>query len=82
VVNVQFAGQSVEVPYASGYMLCDGADIPLMGLVQEIPIEEVRMGLRVEAVWADELGPTMNSIKYWKPTGEPDADYETYRHHL
>jgi len=24
----------------------------------------------------------MNSIKYWKPTGEPDADYETYRHHL
>jgi hypothetical protein len=40
------------------------------------------MGLRVEAVWADELGPTMNSIKYWKPTGEPDADYETYRHHL
>jgi hypothetical protein len=24
----------------------------------------------------------MNSIKYWRPTGEPDADYETYRHHL
>ena len=53
-----------------------------MGLIQEVPIEEVRMGLRVEAVWADELGPTMSSIKYWKPTGEPDADYETYKHHL
>jgi len=24
-----FAGQSVECPYASGYMLCDGADIAL-----------------------------------------------------
>ena len=82
VVNVQFAGQSVEVPYASGYILCDGADIALMGLIQEVPIEEVRMGLRVEAVWADELEPNMNSIKYWKPTGEPDADYETFRHHL
>ena len=82
VVNVQFAGQSVEVPYASGYILCDGADIALMGLIQEVPIQDVRMGLRVEAVWADELGPTLSSIKYWKPTGEPDADYETYRHHL
>src|SRR5205807_1786883 len=43
VVNVQFAGQSVETPYASGYMLCDGADIALMGLLQEIPIGEVRL---------------------------------------
>ena len=82
VVNVQFAGQSVECPYASGYILCDGADIALMGLIQEVPIEEVRMGLRVEAVWADELGTNLNSIKYWKPTGEPDAPYESFKDHL
>jgi hypothetical protein len=63
-------------------MLCDGADIALMGLIQEIPTEEVRMGLRVEAVWDENPTTSLNSIKYWRPTGEPDADYETYRHHL
>ena len=75
--NVPASGPVLLIGNHQSYL-----DIPLMGLVQEIPIEEVRMGLRVEAVWADELGPTMSSIKYWKPTGEPDADYETYRHHL
>jgi hypothetical protein len=42
------------------------------------------MGMRVRAVWKpdDELGPTMESIKWFEPTGEPDADYATYREHL
>jgi hypothetical protein len=32
--------------------------------------------MRVEAVWVpdDELGPTMESIKWFRPTGEPDVD--------
>jgi uncharacterized OB-fold protein len=82
VVNIPFAGQSVECPYVSASVLFDGADIPLFGLIQDIPWEEVRMGLRVEAVWADELKPSLESIRYYRPTGEPDADYETYRHHV
>lgn len=81
VVNIPFAGQEVECPYVSASVLLDGADIPLFGLIQEIPWEEVRMGLRVEAVWADELKPTLQSIKHYRPTGEPDADYESYREH-
>ena len=81
VVNVPFAGQSVEIPYICAMVLLDGADISFMGLIQEIPTDEVRMGLRVEAVWVapDELGPTLASVKYFRPTGEPDADYETYK---
>ena len=58
------------------------ADIPLFSLIQEIPFDQVRMGLRVEAVWADELRPTLESIKYFKPTGEPDAEFESFREHL
>ena len=27
-------------------------------------------------------GPTMASVKYFRPTGEPDADYETYKEYL
>ena len=39
------------------------------------------MGMRVEAVWVPRrrVGPTLESIKYFRPTGEPDADYETYK---
>lgn len=84
VVNVQFYGQAIEVPYVCATVLLDGADIGLFGLVQEIPFDQVRMGLRVEAVWVDDAELTTNlaSIRYWRPTGEPDAAYETYREHV
>ena len=80
VVNVQFYGQQMEVPYVSANVLVDGADLPLFGLIQEMPAEDVRMGLRVEAVWKDddELGHSLENIKWWRPTGEPDADPSTY----
>jgi uncharacterized protein len=82
VVNIPFAGQAVECPYVSASVVLDGADIPLFALIQEADAHEVRMGMRVEAVWADELQPTFESIRYFRPTGEPDADYESYREHL
>jgi uncharacterized OB-fold protein len=84
VVNLQFYGQAMEVPYVCATVLLDGADIGLFGLVQEIPFDQVRMGMRVEAVWVDdaELGPTMTNIRWWKPTGEPDAPYESFREHV
>lgn len=73
VVNVPFAGATVEIPYASAAILLDGADIPLNALIQEVPVEEIRMGMRVQAVWADERAPSMDTIRYFKPSGEPDA---------
>ncbi|MCB1249677.1 MAG: Zn-ribbon domain-containing OB-fold protein [Acidimicrobiales bacterium] len=81
VVNVQFYGQVMELPYVSALILLDGTDIPLMHLIQEVPADQVHMGMRVEAVWVpdEELGPTLESIKYFRPNGEPDADYETYK---
>ncbi|HUC37501.1 MAG TPA: Zn-ribbon domain-containing OB-fold protein [Acidimicrobiales bacterium] len=84
VVNVPFAGQSIELPYICAQVLLDGADISFMGLVQEIPADEVRMGLRVQAVWVDrsQLVPNMTSVKYFRPTGEPDAPYESFSQYL
>jgi len=84
VVNVPFAGQAIEIPYICGQILLDGANLSFMGLIQEIPASEIRMGLRVEAVWVapEELGPSMASVKYFRPTGEPDADFETYKEYL
>lgn len=84
VVNVPFAGQSVEIPYICAQVLLDGANISFMSLIQEIPTDQIRMGMRVEAVWvdADKLTPSLESIKYFRPTGEPDAPYESYEEYL
>lgn len=84
VVNVPFQGQSIEIPYICAQVLLDGANIAFMGLIQELPADQVRMGLRVEAVWVDddELGPNMASVKYFRPSGEPDAAYESFVEYL
>lgn len=87
VVNVQFYGQVMELPYVSALILLDGADIPLMHLIQEVPADEVHMGMRVEAVWEEpgedgKVAPTLESIKYFRPNGEPDADRSTYAEHV
>ncbi|MGH9085558.1 MAG: Zn-ribbon domain-containing OB-fold protein [Acidimicrobiales bacterium] len=75
VVNVAFYGQGMEIPYTSGLILLDGSDLPIMHLIQECPVEDVRIGMRVEAVWVEpsELGPTLESIRYFRPNGEPDV---------
>ena len=84
IVNVPFAGQAVRPPYASASVLLDGADIPLFHLLQEVDVEDVRMGMRVEPVWAppEERGPTMDTIRYRRPTGEPDPPFDAYKEHL
>jgi uncharacterized OB-fold protein len=84
VVNVPFAGQRVKPPYVAAQVLIDGADIPMQHLILGCPADEVRMGMRVEAVWKprDQWGPTPENIDHFRPTGEPDAPYESYSHHL
>lgn len=76
VVNVSFHGGTQEIPYTTANILLDGADLPIMHLIQECPVDQVRIGMRLEAVWVDdsELGATMNSIKWFRPTGEPDVE--------
>lgn len=75
IVNLPFAGQSVACPYASAAVLIDGSDIPIFHLVQEVDVAEVRMGMRVRAVWKppEERTPTLESIRHFAPTGEPDV---------
>lgn len=84
VVNVPFQGQSFPIPYVSAYVLLDGADIAFLHLILDVDAADVRMGMRVEAVWKprEEWGTSLDNIKYFRPTGEPDADYETYQQHL
>ncbi len=84
IVNVPFLGQRIKPPYVAAYVLLDGADIPVLHLVLGCEASEVRMGMRVEAVWKprEEWGFGLENVDHFRPTGEPDADYETYKHHL
>ena len=84
VVNVPFLGQRIPPPYVSAYVLLDGADIAFLHLLLGVAPEDVRMGMRVEAVWKprEEWGPTMQNIDHFKPSGEPDAPFDSYSQHL
>jgi uncharacterized OB-fold protein len=76
VVNVGYPGQRVTPPYVAAAVLLDGADIAFQHLVLGCSPDEVRMGLRVRAVWDS------GGISHFAPTGEPDAAYETYARSL
>jgi uncharacterized OB-fold protein len=84
IINIPFAGQRIKPPYVAAYVLLDGADIPFLHLVSDIEAADVRMGMRVEAVWRprEEWDFGIDNIEYFRPTGEPDADYDSYKHHL
>jgi uncharacterized OB-fold protein len=84
IINIPFSGQRIKPPYVAAYVLLDGADIPFLHLVTEIDPADVRMGMRVQAVWKprEEWGLGIDNIDYFRPTGEPDAEYDTYKHHL
>ncbi len=84
IINIPFSGQRIKPPYVAAYVLLDGADIPFLHLITEIDPADVRMGMRVQAVWKprEEWGLGIDNIDYFKPTGEPDAEYDSYKHHL
>lgn len=84
IVNVPFLGQKIKPPYVSAYVLLDGADIAVLHLILGVPADEVRMGMRVKAVWKpkDEWAFSLENIDHFAPTGDPDADFDTYKQHL
>ncbi|MFI6642854.1 Zn-ribbon domain-containing OB-fold protein [Streptomyces sp. NPDC050504] len=75
VVNIKAANLDIEVPYVYAHIALDGADLPLHGRISGIPYDQVRMGLRVEPVWREGV----RHPDHYRPTGEPDAAYDTYK---
>ncbi len=75
IVNIKAKNLDIEVPYVYGHIALDGADLALHGRIAGIPYDQVRMGLRVEAVWTE----GSRYPDHYRPTGEPDAEYDTYK---
>ncbi|WP_225096015.1 Zn-ribbon domain-containing OB-fold protein [Streptomyces sp. CoH27] len=75
IVNIKARNLDIEVPYVYAHIALDGADLALHARIGGIPYDQVRMGLRVEPVWAEGA----RFPDHYRPTGEPDAPYETYK---
>lgn len=76
VTHLPIPGRTdLATPYVSAWIHLDGADVGFLGLVAGCDVNEVRIGMRVKAIWKpdDELGPTAENVLYWEPTGEPDV---------
>jgi uncharacterized OB-fold protein len=75
IVNIKAKNLDIEVPYVYAHIALDGADLALHARIGGIPYDQVRMGLRVEPVWAE----GGRHPDHYRPTGEADADYDTYK---
>jgi uncharacterized OB-fold protein len=86
IVNIAAKGLDIEVPYCYAYVLLDGAHVGLHARIGGIPHDQVHVGQRVEPVWREpndvqggpQVRPSLAAISHFRPTGDPDADPETY----
>jgi uncharacterized OB-fold protein len=69
VARVPPYGSAVQVPFAWASIRLDGTDVPFPHLLADVPLDEIRVGMRVRAVWvpAAELAPTWASIRHFGP---------------
>lgn len=84
IVRIPAENLSVAPPFVAAHVLLDGADIPFFHVIHGCAPEEARMGMRVKAHWVprEELGPTLRSIRYFEPSGEPDLPLASFQEHL
>jgi uncharacterized OB-fold protein len=89
---IQYFGQKETERYVQASVLLDGASSALGGVrIGGIPVEQVRSGMRVRAVWkppgeregtvVDNWGgrAVASCVAWWEPTGEPDVPAEKIR---
>ena len=81
IVHIPIPGNPIVPPYVSAMIRLDGADISFLHLIQEIDLADIRIGMRVQAVWKDksDWGTTLENIKWFKPTGEDDVDPSVFK---
>lgn len=83
IVRVPSQNISLPLPYITVNVLLDGADTILIHVL-DAKLEDVHMGLRVQAVWKprEEWTTSTANILYFRAINEPDAKYESYKEHI
>jgi len=60
-------GQPSTPPYAYGMIKLDGTSNLFMHMIGGVPLEEIKVGMRVKAVWNEERRGDFYDIKYFQP---------------
>ena len=84
VTPVKYPGQTETEPFARVFVLLDGFDVVLgYQPVVELPVADLRVGMRVDAIWAPSAdsedavtghGQSLGRFAGWMPSGEPDVN--------
>jgi uncharacterized OB-fold protein len=83
IVNVNFASREVDLPYAAVEVVFDGANTTAQFLILGVSHDQVRMGMRVRAVWKEgALEPTLSNVTHVEPVDEPDTPYEQFAEYV
>lgn len=84
IVRVPAENLSFDPPFVCAHILLDGADIPMFHVLDGFPLDEARMGMRVQAEWVPEAERTasFHSIRAFRPIDEPDAPFDSFKDHL
>ena len=91
VKPVDYYGQTETQNFARVSVLFDGGGSLGLQKLVEVPLEDVRVGMRVQAVWKPEADRSLEDLggmggvgvneclEGWIPTGEPDVDAEAVK---
>ena len=77
IIRVPSENIDLELPYVCINVLLDGSNLPFFHVLQGCELDEVRIGMRVQATWVSdaELSASLASIPYFAPIDEPDVPY-------
>jgi len=67
VVHQPYPAQPLETPFAYGIVQLDGADTGFVHLLGEVDFDQLKIGMRVQAVFKEERVADILDIKYFKP---------------
>ncbi len=70
IVNSSAPYYPSEPPFIYGVIQLDGADTGLVHLIGEANSQEIRIGMRVRAIFKEERIGSILDIKYFKPIGD------------
>lgn len=69
IVRYEEPYQPVKPPYIQALILLDGADTPFVHIVRGVPLDEMKVALKVEAVFAEKTTSTIMDIDHFRPAG-------------
>jgi hypothetical protein len=78
IVYIPIPNNPIKPPFVIANLMLDGAHQSFLHLISECNNDDVRIGMRVQAVWKpeEEWTHAMENIRFFRPLDEPDMPIE------